>query len=86
MIDEGIRDGDYVVIEERGSAENGETVIALLPGGEVTLKRYFREGKIIRLQPANENVTPLMVPESDLSIQGVVIGVVRKYRRRIGAG
>lgn len=85
MIDEGIMDGDYVVIEERGSAENGETVIALLPGGEVTLKRYYREGKIIRLQPANENVTPLMVPESDLSIQGVVIGVVRKYRRRIGA-
>ncbi len=83
MIDEGIRDGDYVVIEERGSAENGETVIALLPGGEVTLKRYFREGKVIRLQPANDNLKPLMVPERDLRIQGVVIGVVRKYRRKV---
>lgn len=83
MIDEGIHNGDYVVIEERGSAENGETVIALLPGGEVTLKRYFREGKIIRLQPANESLSPLMVPEEDLRIQGVVIGVLRNYRRRV---
>ena len=82
MIDEGIHDGDYVVIEEREIAEDGETVIALLPGGEVTLKRYFREGKIIRLQPANKQLRPLMVPEADLRIQGVVIGVLRKYARR----
>ena len=82
MIDEGIFDGDYVVIEERNMAENGETVIALLPGGEVTLKRYFREGNIIRLQPANRSHRPLMVPETDLRIQGVVIGVLRKYARR----
>jgi len=83
MIDEGIHNGDYVVIEERGTAENGETVIALLPGNEVTLKRYFREGKIIRLQPANDRLGPVMVPEEDLRIQGVVIGVLRKYRRRV---
>lgn len=83
MIDEGIHNGDHVVIEERGSAENGETVIALLPGGEVTLKRYFREGKIIRLQPANDNLRPMMIPEEDLRIQGVVIGVLRRYRRRV---
>jgi len=82
MIDEGIHDGDFVVIEERSTAENGETVIALLPGGEVTLKRYFRDDRHIRLQPANEQVRPIMVPERDLRIQGVVIGVVRKYRRR----
>ena len=82
MIDEGIHHGDYVVIEERRTAENGETVIALLPGGEVTLKRYFREGKVIRLQPANKQLRPLMVPETDLRIQGVVIGVLRKYARR----
>ena len=81
MIDEGIHDGDYVVIEERETAENGETVIALLPGGEVTLKRYFREGKVIRLQPANKELRPLMVPETDIRIQGVVIGVLRKYAR-----
>ena len=83
MIDEGIHNGDHVVIEERGSAENGETVIALLPGGEVTLKRYFREGKIIRLQPANDSLRPMMIPEEDLRIQGVVIGVLRRYRRRV---
>jgi len=49
----------------------------------VTLKRYFREGKIIRLQPANDRHNPVMVPEEDLRIQGVVIGVLRKYRRRV---
>jgi len=83
MIDEGIHNGDHVVVEERNSAENGETVIAMLPGGEVTLKRYFREGKIIRLQPANETIRPMMIPEEDLRIQGVVIGVLRRYRRRV---
>jgi repressor LexA len=57
-------------------------VIALLPGGEVTLKRYYREGNVIRLQPANKTHRPLMVPETDLRIQGVVIGVLRKYARR----
>ncbi|MFO7769021.1 MAG: transcriptional repressor LexA [bacterium] len=84
MVDEGIHDGDYVVIEEREVAETGETVIALLPGGEVTLKRYYREGRIIRLQPANEQVKPIMVPERDVRIQGVVIGVIRKYGRKVG--
>ncbi len=83
MIDEGIHNGDHVVVEERNTAENGETVIAMLPGGEVTLKRYFREGKIIRLQPANDSLHPMMVPEEDLRIQGVVIGVLRRYRRRV---
>lgn len=83
MIDEGIHDGDYVVIEEREVAETGETVIALLPGGEVTLKRFYREGRVIRLQPANEQVKPIMVPERDVRIQGVVIGVIRKYGRKV---
>jgi len=83
MIDEGIHDGDYVVIEEREVAETGETVIALLPGGEVTLKRFYREGRIIRLQPANEQVKPIMVPERDVRIRGVVIGVIRKYGRKV---
>lgn len=82
MVDEGIHDGDYVVIEERDTAETGETVIALLPGGEVTMKRYYRQGRHIRLQPANARLSPTMVPEHDLRIQGVVIGVLRKYGRR----
>ncbi len=80
MIDEQIRDGDYVLVEDRQMAENGETVIALLRNEEVTLKRFYREGKMIRLQPANPEMEPLILPEEEVAIQGVVIGVLRKYR------
>lgn len=79
MLDEQIRDGDYVVVEERTTAENGETVIALLKGEEVTLKKFYRENGFIRLQPANPAMKPLRVKEEDLRIQGIVIGVLRKY-------
>ena len=76
MIDEHIRDGDYVVCQRRSVAHNGETVVALLPDGETTLKKFFRERNRIRLQPANPNFAPLYPDHID--IQGVVIGVVRK--------
>jgi repressor LexA len=79
MLDEQIRDGDYVVVEERTTAENGETVIALLKGEEVTLKKFYRENGYIRLQPANPVMKPIRVKEEDLRIQGIVIGVLRKY-------
>ena len=79
MLDEQIRDGDYVVVEERTTAENGETVIALLKGEEVTLKKFYRENGYIRLQPANPAMKPIRVKEEDLRIQGIVIGVLRKY-------
>jgi repressor LexA len=79
MLDEQIRDGDYVVVEERTSAENGETVIALLRGEEVTLKKFYRENGYVRLQPANPVMKPIRVKEEDLRIQGIVIGVLRKY-------
>jgi repressor LexA len=80
MIDEQIRDGDYVIVEDRRSAREGEMVIALLEGESVTLKKYFREqGGRIRLQPANSRLKPIYVDEQDLRIQGVVIGVLRKY-------
>jgi repressor LexA len=79
MIEEHIEDGDYVVVEERVAANSGEMVIALLGGEYVTLKRYFREGSRIRLQPANPNFEPLLVEEENLKIQGVVIGIMRKY-------
>ena len=80
MIDEQIRDGDYVIVEDRRSAVDGEMVIALLEGESVTLKKYFRErGGRIRLQPANSSLKPIYVDEDDLRIQGVVIGVLRKY-------
>jgi repressor LexA len=79
MIDEQIRDGDYVVVEDRKSAENGEMVIALLRGSEVTLKKCYRENGRIRLQPANPTMRPILVEGDHVHIQGVVVGVMRKY-------
>lgn len=79
MIDEQIRDGDVVIVEDRKTAQNGEMVIALLQGAEVTLKKFYRDNGRIRLQPANAAVQPLMVDAHKVQIQGVVVGVVRKY-------
>jgi len=78
MIDEQIRDGDLVVVERRETARNGETVVALLDEGEATLKKFYREGRRIRLQPANPEFPPIYV--DNVRIQGVVIGVLRTYR------
>ncbi|MDQ3949024.1 MAG: transcriptional repressor LexA [Gemmatimonadota bacterium] len=80
MIDEQIRDGDFVVVNERQRADNGETVIALLNGNSATVKKYYRErdGRI-RLQPANDAMTPIVVDAEDVTIQGVVVGVLRRY-------
>jgi repressor LexA len=80
MIDEQIRDGDFVVVNERQSADNGEMVIAMLHGTSATVKKLYRErdGRI-RLQPANETMSPMYVHENDISIQGVVVGVLRRY-------
>jgi repressor LexA len=78
MRDEGILDGDYVIVERRNTARNGERVVALLPNGETTLKSFFREEDgMIRLQPANPEFAPIYV--EDCSIQGVVTGVLRRY-------
>ncbi|MGH7676788.1 MAG: transcriptional repressor LexA [Gemmatimonadales bacterium] len=80
MIDEQIRDGDYVVVHERGQADNGQMVIALVEGANATVKRFYREpGGWIRLQPANAAVRPLRLNERDVIVQGVVVGVIRKY-------
>ncbi len=80
MIDEQIRDGDFVVVNERRGVDNGETVIAMLNGNGATVKKFYREkdGRI-RLQPANETMSPLYVHENDVTIQGVVVGVLRRY-------
>lgn len=78
MIDDQIADGDYVVIEKRSTANNGEIVVALLDNGEATLKRMYREKNRIRLQPANERYQPIYTTQVD--IQGVLIGVVRRSR------
>jgi repressor LexA len=79
MIDEQIRDGDTVVVEARDTARNGETVIALVDGDSVTVKQYYREGAQIRLQPANPTVPVLRFPEERVRVQGVVIGVLRRF-------
>jgi repressor LexA len=80
MIDEQIRDGDYLVVQERNQADSGQTVIALVNGDSATVKRFYREaGGWIRLQPANATVAPLRLNERDIVIQGVVVGVIRKY-------
>ena len=79
MIDDHLCDGDYVVIERRDNARNGEQVVALLDSGEATLKRFYREGGKIRLQPANSSMVPRIVEADRCRIQGVVIGVLRSY-------
>ena len=80
MIDEHIKDGDFVVVQERNQADSGQTVVALVHGDSATVKRFYREpGGWIRLQPANPSMQPLRVNERDVIVQGVVVGVIRKY-------
>jgi repressor LexA len=76
MIDEQIRDGDYVVVEKRDTARNGQTVVALLEDGDATLKKFYKEKGGFRLQPANEAFEPIYVDK--VNIQGIVIGVLRR--------
>ncbi|MBV6520858.1 MAG: LexA repressor [Gemmatimonadaceae bacterium] len=80
MIDEQIRDGDFVIVNERKDADDGEMVIALVNHSNATLKRLYRErdGRI-RLQPANDTMSPIYVHENDIAIQGIVVGVMRRY-------
>lgn len=78
MIGDGILDGDYVVVERGPSAEDGQTVVALMPDGSATLKRFYREKGRVRLQPANPTMKPIYVKE--VNIQGVVRGVIRPMR------
>jgi repressor LexA len=79
MIDEQIRDGDYVVVEDRHTADNGEMVIALVGGTDVTLKKFYREQGRIRLQPANPSMAPMIYDADRVQVQGVVVGMMRRY-------
>jgi repressor LexA len=79
MQDEGILDGDYVLVEKAQTARNGEIVVALVSGADATLKRIYHEGQTVRLQPSNATMNPIMVPASAVQVQGRVIGVLRKY-------
>lgn len=79
MVDEQIRDGDYVIVEDRNQARNGEVVVALLTGENVTLKKFYREKGRVRLQPAHPTMEPIVAKEEDVQIQGVVVGLLRRY-------
>lgn len=79
MIEEQIRDGDYVVIEQAETANNGDIVVALLDNGMATLKRFFKETTRVRLEPANSSMSPIFV--KNVRIQGKVVGLIRKYIR-----
>jgi repressor LexA len=80
MIDDHISDGDMVVVHDRHAADNGDMVIAMLDGDSATVKRYYRErdGRI-RLQPSNDQLQPIYVQESQMRVEGIVVGVLRRY-------
>ena len=79
MIEEHICDGDYILVEDRNHADNGEMVVAMINYEEATLKKFYHEGEKIRLQPANFDLRPIYVDPQKLSIQGIVVGVIRQY-------
>jgi repressor LexA len=79
MRDEHILDGDYVLVEKTRTAREGEIVVALVNGAETTLKRYYIEGSMIRLQPSNLEMDPIFVSAGQVAIQGRALGVLRKY-------
>ncbi|MBK5294841.1 MAG: transcriptional repressor LexA [Acidobacteriia bacterium] len=81
MIEDHICDGDYVLVERTKEPRNGDIVVALVGGAETTLKRFYREpGDVVRLQPANSSMHPIMVPAGQLQVQGRLLAVLRKYR------
>ena len=77
MIDDHIQDGDIIIVEQRQTAENGESVVAMINGEQVTLKRFFVEANGIRLQPANPTMAPIWLRHEELQILGIVAGVIR---------
>ena len=79
MIEEQIRDGDYLVVKQRDTAINGEMVVALVDQESATVKKFYREGDRIRLQPANEAMEPMYFGADRVLVQGIVVGVIRRY-------
>jgi len=78
MVDDGIREGDIVIVKRQRDARNGQTVIALI-GDDATIKQYHRRGARIELRPANPRMRPIVIGEDELQIQGVVIGLIRRF-------
>jgi repressor LexA len=81
MIDDGILDGDYIIIEQTSSAKNGEIVVALVDNQNATLKRFYNEKDNIRLQPSNKTMKPMHFAKNRVTIQGKVKGIIRKFNR-----
>ncbi|MCF8043977.1 MAG: transcriptional repressor LexA [Desulfarculaceae bacterium] len=81
MIEENIRPGDVIVVEERHTAENGQTVVALINESDVTLKKFYLESDCIRLEPANPTMEPIVLRHDQVRVLGVVAGLIRHYRR-----
>lgn len=79
MIDDNIQDGDIVIIEKKLSAENGQSVVALINDEQVTLKKFYIEADGIRLQPANPDMEPILLKNEEVQVLGVVTGVIRKF-------
>jgi len=79
MIDDNIQDGDIVIIEKKLSAENGQSVVALINDEQVTLKKFYIEADGIRLQPANPEMDPILLKNEEVQVLGVVTGVIRKF-------
>jgi repressor LexA len=79
MIDDQICDGDFVIVESRPEARDGDTVVALVGGSDVTLKRLYRDGPTVRLEPANSALEAIEVPAEDVLVRGVVRGLIRRY-------
>jgi repressor LexA len=78
MIDDGIREGDLVIVQQQAAPNNGDTVVAVVHG-EATIKRFYRHGPIVELRPANAQMTALQVDAQDVEVKGVVAGLIRKY-------
>ncbi len=80
MIDEQIRDNDVIVLQSQQTAQNGQTVVALIDGSDATVKKFYGNKQQVRLEPANPNYKPIVVrPPQRVQVQGVVVGVIRKY-------
>ena len=79
MIDDGIRDNDVILVKSQATAENGQTVVALVDKESATVKKFYRRGDQIELRPANPSMSPLTLPASRVRIRGVVVGLMRSY-------
>lgn len=78
MVDDNIQDGDIIIVEKRETAENGQSVVALINGEQVTLKKFYVEREGIRLQPANPEMTPIYLRNEEVQVLGIVTGVIRQ--------